>query len=65
MLVVIVAAACWRTGDAAPFVLLVCFDGATPGVIDELRSANRLPIFEKLIRSGIYGPCGRYRLGAS
>ena len=56
MLVVIVAAACWRTGDASPFVLLVCFDGATPGVIDELRSANRLPIFEKLIRSGIYGP---------
>ena len=56
MLVVIVAAACWRTGDASPFVLLVCFDGATPCVIDELRSANRLPIFEKLIRSGIYGP---------
>ncbi len=54
--VVMLAAACGGTGDESPFVLLVCLDGATPSVIDELRSADRLPSFEKLIRSGIYGP---------
>ena len=56
MLAVMMAAACWRTDDESPFVLLVCLDGATPSVIDDLRSAHRLPAFEKLIRSGTYGP---------
>jgi hypothetical protein len=56
VLIVMMAVACWRTGEESPFVLLVCLDGATPSVIDELRSAHRLPAFEKLIRSGIYGP---------
>ncbi len=38
-----------------PFVVVFCLDGATPEVIDQLRSENKLPTFERLIRSGTYG----------
>jgi len=39
-----------------PLVVLIGVDGATPEVIDELRSERKLPAFERLVRSGIYGP---------
>jgi len=38
-----------------PLVLFIGADGATPEVIDELRSAGRLPALETLIRTGTYG----------
>lgn len=39
----------------SPLVVFIGADGATPEVIDELRSAGRLPAFERLIRTGTYG----------
>ena len=54
----VTGAACGAAPSPAEPSRLVVFigaDGATPEVIDELRSAGRLPNFEKLIRTGTYG----------
>ena len=39
----------------SPLVVFIGADGATPEVIDELRSEGSLPAFERLIRTGAYG----------
>src|SRR3990170_4120623 len=44
------------SGEPPPLVVLIGVDGATPEVIDELRSERKLPAFERLVRAGTYGP---------
>ncbi|HJS74111.1 MAG TPA: alkaline phosphatase family protein, partial [Vicinamibacteria bacterium] len=44
-----------RREATEPLVVLIGLDGATPTVIEELRSAGKLPNFERLIRRGTYG----------
>ncbi|HSF14596.1 MAG TPA: alkaline phosphatase family protein [Vicinamibacteria bacterium] len=46
----------WSCGDAPPFVVVFCLDGASGDIIDELRSHRRVPAFERLIDDGVYGP---------
>jgi predicted AlkP superfamily phosphohydrolase/phosphomutase len=45
-----------RSPGSDPFVVLIGLDGATPSVIDELRSKGKLPNFERLVRRGAHGP---------
>lgn len=40
----------------APLVALIGIDGASPEIVDELRSKGRLPNLDALIRTGVYGP---------
>ncbi|HXV61111.1 MAG TPA: alkaline phosphatase family protein [Vicinamibacteria bacterium] len=46
----------WSCRDAPPFVAVFCLDGASGDIIDELRSHQRVPAFERLIDDGVYGP---------
>jgi predicted AlkP superfamily phosphohydrolase/phosphomutase len=49
------AAACERR-EARPLVVLLCVDGASPWIVDDLRAEGRLPAMDRLIRSGVWGP---------
>lgn len=51
-----IASPACRENDPEPFVVLFCLDGASSEVIDDLRSQGRVPTFDRLIRSGAYGP---------
>lgn len=53
------ASACQQDASQ-PLAVLVCLDGASPNLIEDLRSEGKLPTLERLIRSGTYGRLRSY-----
>jgi predicted AlkP superfamily phosphohydrolase/phosphomutase len=54
----VLSGACRRAGGSRPLVVLIGLDGASLGVIDQLRADGRLPALDRVIRSGSWGLLG-------
>ena len=54
----VLSLACFGCGseEPSPLVVLIAVDGATPELINELRSRGKLPNIDRLIRDGSWGP---------
>jgi predicted AlkP superfamily phosphohydrolase/phosphomutase len=51
---VLLGAACGG-GRGEPLVVLIGLDGLSPGLVDDLRAEGRLPVLDRLMRSGTWG----------